>query len=141
MAEYVVPLSVGIFIASALIAIAIGYAFEKKARRRHIETQNTVKRQADRIIAKIDEKDVSSQFAEIIEVHEGIINDLENFGKTAKGGSFLSLKGKSLAFDVTLTSSKTLDLESDFTFTVSSDMITLVRMDNKWKEVSRRGEL
>jgi len=141
VAEYDVLLSVGLFIAGALIGIALGIGLEKKIQKRHIETQNVVKQQADRIIAKIDEKDVSSQFAEIIEVHEGIINDLENLGKTAKDGSFLILKGKSSAFDVTLMSSETLDIEGDFTFDVSSDMITLVRIDNKWKEVSRCGEL
>jgi len=85
----------------------------------------------------INKNDVSNSFNKIIEVNEGIINNLENISKEVKDGDILFLKGKSSVYDVTLTDNDKLDLDGDFTFTHSDDMIQLVRISGKWKELSR----
>ncbi len=93
------------------------------------------------INALINKNNVSNSFNKIIEVNEGIINNLENISKEVKDGDILFLKGKSSVYDVTLTDNDNLDLDGDFTFTHSNDMIQLVRISGKWKELLRTNNL
>jgi len=62
---------------------------------------------------------------------------LESISNDAKEGDVLFLKGKSAVFDVTLKSNDYLDLNGDFTFTHPDDMIQLLRVSGKWKEISK----
>lgn len=132
--EDLTPLYTAIAVLLGILGtIIIGNHFREKGRK---DTQKILNNQ-NKIIALISKQDISEQFNKIIEVNEGIIDNLEDLSKYAKEGETLLIKGKSSAYDVTLSSNEHLELNGDFTFDHSDDWIQLIRISGKWKELSK----
>lgn len=117
-------------IIAALLGILAGVIISNKGTGRILKGQDEIK-------ALLNQKDVSKSFNKIIKVNEGIIENLENISKDANEGDILTLIGKSSAVDVTLRENEYLELNGDFTFVLSNDIIRIQRISGKWKEVSR----
>lgn len=84
---------------------------------------------------KINQQVISKSPNRIIEVDENIMDNLKNISKDAKDGEIIFLKGKSPSLSVTLQSNDYLELNGDYTFDNTTDMIQLLRMSGKWKEI------
>jgi len=122
---------------TVLAAIIIGNHFTKKSGEDIKQSTDKILKNHEEIKALINQRDISSSLNKIIEVNDGIIDSLESISNDAKEGDVLFLKGKSAVFDVTLKSNDYLDLNGDFTFTHPDDMIQLLRVSGKWKEISK----
>jgi len=106
---------------------------EAKQKQSGEKTDNSNIRKRD--MENINQQDISKSPNRIIEVDENIMNSLKNISKDAKDGEIIFLKGKSSSLSVTLQSNDYLELNGDFTFDNTTDMIQLLRTSGKWKEI------
>lgn len=134
MVEDLTPIYTAI---AVLLSVLSGIIIANYHSGKNTKEHNVIIANQEKIKATLNKRDVSSSFNKIIEVNEGIINNLGNISKYVREGDILFLIGKSSVYDVTLIENDNLELNGDFTFETSRDMIQLVYISGKWKEITR----